>query len=185
MRARLVSVLFVSMLVLAAGSWAQEDSGTAGDLLLASIEADGAAVSLNRELPIEPWIHPKMSPQVTQKLRAAVRIAVERIEEVEECGELFFRLGADGEEMLRTTLYFPVSSHNRKNGTCRKAIAYTDVGSRSTFVCPEFSRLSDERAALIIVHEALHYAGLPEKPQDRRAKTSLAINSMVGRSCRF
>jgi len=183
MRARLTVVLVGSMLVAAAGSWAGDDSSQmSGGFVLASVEAVAATGGVDR---VEPFIHSKISADVREKLQAAVRIAADRIEEVEECGELFARLGADGEETLRTTLYFPVSSYNRKAGICRKAAAYTKVGGTSTFICPEFSRLSDERAAMFLVHEALHHAGLTEKPQDRRGMTSLAINSMVGRSCRF
>ena len=85
----------------------------------------------------------------------------------------------------KATLYIPVASYNRKDGICRRAAAYTKVGARSTFICPEFSRISDERAAMFVIHEALHHAGLTENPQDRRGMTSLAINSMVGRSCGF
>jgi hypothetical protein len=144
--------------------------------------AVGAAES---EGPVGPWIHPKFSPDVREKLQAAAQIAAERIEEVEECGDLFARLGADGREILKATLYFPVSANNRKDGICRKAAAYTNVGARSTFVCEEFSWLSDERAAMFVVHEALHHAGLSEKPLDRRGMTSLEINTMVGKKCRF
>ena len=115
----------------------------------------------------------------------AVRIAAERIEGVEECGDLFASLGADGEETLKKTLYFPVAAHNRQAGICRKAAAYTKVGAKSTFVCPEFSRLSDERAAMFVVHEALHHAGLSEKPLDPSGMTSLGINTLVGKKCKF
>ena len=185
MRARLSVVLIGSMLVAAAGSWAGDSSEVSGDFVPASVEAATVTGSVDREVPVEPWIHAKMSADVKEKLQVAVRIAADRIEEVEECGELFSRLGADGKEMLKATLYIPVVSYNRKDGICRRAAAYTKVGARSTFICPEFSWLSDERAAMFVIHEALHHAGLPEKPQDRRAMTSLAINSMVGRSCRF
>ena len=47
------------------------------------------------------------------------------------------------------------------------------------------SRLSDERAAMLVVHEALHHAGLSEKPLNRRCMTSLEINTLVGKKCRF
>jgi hypothetical protein len=64
----------------------------------------------DREAPVEPWIHSKMSADVREKLQAAVRIAADRLEEVEECGELCARRGADGQEMLTATLYRPVAS---------------------------------------------------------------------------
>jgi len=38
---------------------------------------------------------------------------------------------------------------------------------------------------MFVVHEALNHAGLSEKPLDRRAMTSLQINSMVAKNCRF
>ncbi len=185
MRARLTVVLIGSMLVAAAQSWAGDSSEVSSGFALASVEATVVTGSVDRKAPVEPWIHSKMSADVREKLQAAVRIAAVRIEEVEECGELFSRLDADGKEMLKTTLYIPVASYNRKDGICRRAAAYTKVGARSTFICPEFSRLSDERAAMFVVHEALHHAGLTERPQYRRGMTSLAINSMVGRSCGF
>ncbi len=185
MRARLTVVLIGSMLVAAAQSWAGDGSEVSSGFALASVEATAVIGGVDREAPVEPWIHSKMSADVREKLQAAVRIAADRIEEVEECGELFSRLDADGREMLKATLYIPVASYNRKDGICRRAAAYTKVGARSTFICPEFSRLSDERAAMFVVHEALHHAGLTEKPQYRRGMTSLAINSMVGRSCGF
>jgi hypothetical protein len=46
------------------------------------------------------------------------------------------------------------------------------VGSPSTFVCRLFQRLGDERAAVVLIHEALHHAGLTEYPQDPEAMTS-------------
>jgi len=141
-----------------------------------------AVGAVGNEAPIGPWFHPKFYADLRNKLHSAVRIAVERIEEVEECGELFARLGADGEEMLNTTLCFPVAAHNRRYGICRRAAAYTNVGAKSTFVCEEFSWLSDERAAMVVVHEALHHAGLSEKPLDRRGMTSLEVNTMSVRN---
>jgi hypothetical protein len=185
MRAGSAVILIGLMLVAVAGSWAGDTSEASGGFQPASFAATTATTYVDWEAPVEPWIHSKMSVDEREKLQAAVRIAANRIAEVEECSELFTRLDADGKEMLKATLYIPVSSYNRKDGICRRAAAYTKVGARSTFVCPEFSRLSDERAAMFVIHEALHHAGLTEKPQDRRGMTSLAINSMVGRSCGF
>jgi len=185
MRARLTVVLIGSILVVAAQSRAGDSSEVSAGFAPASVGVTAVIGGADREAPVEPWIHSNMPADVREKLQAAVRIAADRIEEVEECGELFSRLNADGKEMLKATLYIPVSSYNRKDGICRRAAAYTKVGARSTFICPEFSRLSDERAAMFVVHEALHHAGLTEKPQYRRGMTSLAINSMVGRSCGF
>ena len=185
MNARLIVVCVCVILISASGSWAGDIVEASGSVASASVTVATAVGALGDEGPIGPWIHPKISSGTRDKLQTAGRIATERIEEVEACGDLFANLGADGEETLKRTLYFPVSAQNGKDGICRKAAAYTNVGGRSTFVCEEFSWLTDERAAMFVVHEALHNAGLSEKPLDRRGMTSLEINTMVGRKCRF
>jgi len=185
MKSRRIVGCVCAVVIFAGGSWAADTIEAPAGMASATVTTAVAAGAVGNEAPAGAWIHPKISADVREKLQAGVRIAVERIEEVEECGDLFARLGADGEEMLNTTFYFPVSARNRQEGICRHAAAYTKVGAKSTFICPEFSTLSDERAAMFLVHEALHHAGLPEKPQDRRAMTSLEINTMVGKKCRF
>ena len=185
MKARLIVACVCAVMVSTTGSWAGDIVEASARVAPATVTAAVAVGAVGNETPIGPWIHPKISADLRTRLRSAVRIAVERIEEVEECGDLFASLGADGKETLERTLYFPVSAQNRKDGICRKAAAYTNVGARATFVCEEFSWLSDERAAMFVVHEALHNAGLSEKPLDRRGMTSLEINTMVGKKCRF
>jgi len=134
---------------------------------------------------IEPWIQTRMPPKVEEKLRAALDLAGRRIREVPECGELFTELGADGIETLRTTFYFPVLSYEAGLTSCRKAVAFSYVGEAPTYLCNGFSRLSDERAAMVVVHEALHHAGLTEQPLDPKGMTSRAINVMVRKGCDF
>jgi hypothetical protein len=185
MKARLIVVCVCVMLISAGGSWAEDSVEASARIAPAAVTAAVAVSAVATEEPAGPWIHPKFSEDVREKLQSAVRIAAEKIEEVEECGDLFARLGADGIVTLNTTLFFPVAANNRRDGICRQAAAYTKVGAKSTFVCPEFSRLSDERAAMFVVHEALHHAGLSEKPLDRRGMTSLEINTMVGKKCGF
>jgi len=172
-------------LISAGGSWAGDTVEASARVAPAAVTAAVADGAVGNDGPIGPWIHQGLSAEVKEKLQSAVRIAAERIEEVQECGDLFASLGAQGREKLNATLYFPVSPANRMAGICRKAAAYTKVGARSTFICPEFSRLSDERAAMFVVHEALHHAGLSEKPADRSAMTSLQINAMVGKRCKL
>jgi hypothetical protein len=185
MRVGLIIACVVATLIPAGRSWAQDSFRIAAVIKYANRNAATSVPATSSEAPQSPYIHPKFSPQLQEKLQTAVQIALDRIEEVEECGEMFSILGADGSQALNGTLYIPVAAHNRKDGICRKAAAYTKVGARTTFVCPEFWKLSDEKAAMFVVHEALHHAGLSEKPQDRRAMTSHEINSMVGSKCKF
>jgi len=43
--------------------------------------------------------------------------------------------------------------------------------------------LLTEQAAMVVIHEALHHAGLPERPHDKKAMTSGQINDMVREAC--
>ena len=184
MTARRAGVCVCVVVMFTGASWAadmMEGSASAGPSTMASAVA---VATVETETPTV-YIHPNMPADVREKLQTAVKIAAERIEELEACGGMFANLGADGLEMLNTTLYFPARALNKMNGVCRRSAAYTTVGGKSTFVCPEFSNLSDERAAMFVVHEALHHAGLSEKPLDRRGMTSLQINAMVANKCRF
>ncbi len=126
-----------------------------------------------------------MNPRVREKVLAATELALQRIEEIPECAEMFTALGADGPEVLTATLYFPVANPARRAKLCPKSPAHTLVGASATWLCPDFKRLPVERAALVLIHEALHHAGLTEYPVDPKGMTSLAINRMVKKNCGF
>ena len=145
--------------------------------------AMGSAAGPAASEPVEPWIHPSMPGCMKEKILAAFQIAVGRVREVPECSELFKELGADGVEMLATTLYFPASPLDRSR--CRHSFALTEVGAPTTWVCRKVTAHCDDHVAVALLHEALHYAGLDEDPCNRRAKCSGAINTMVMRSCGF
>ena len=123
-----------------------------------------------------------MPPSLERKLNAAFEIAVQRVTEVQACSDLFTKLDADAVETLKTGLYFPASPA-RETSECRRSMAQTYVGDAPTWICRRVTSYSDEQAALVVIHEALHHAGLTEKPRDRKAMSSGAINTMVGKSC--
>jgi hypothetical protein len=123
-----------------------------------------------------------MPSALEKKLRAAFEIAVQRVTEVPACSDLFAKLEADGVETLKTGLYFPASPA-RETSVCQRSMAQTFVGDAPTWICRNVLSYSDERAAVVVIHEALHHAGLTEKPRDRKAMSSGAINTMVGKSC--
>ncbi len=163
----------------------------AGDAIDASISTPGGEAP-NNSLPssvvlvdIEPWIHGDMPDDMKARLQAGFNLAVEKVSDVPECRGLFDSLGADAIETLRTGLYFPIASHRKEKAVCGRAVAYTNVGAAPTFLCRDFSRLSDDRAAMYVIHEALHHAGLTEKPHDQGAMTSRAINTMVANACQL
>lgn len=131
-----------------------------------------------------PWIHAQTQPGLRAKIQSAFAIAVARVHDDAECRSLFSRLGRDGVEMLRTTLYFQMPLSFDGISICKQGDAATFVGSPSTFVCRHFQRLGNERAAVVLIHEALHHAGLTEYPQDPEAMTSAQITRMVEKNCR-
>ncbi len=119
-------------------------------------------------------------PQAATLLRRAYNLAASRVAARRECGALFGTLGADGVTTLNRTLYYPPSE--RFTRTCSRAYAVTGVGSAVTMLCPSFARLDVEKGAMVLIHEALHHAGLPEAPLPG-ALTSSQINRAVWTRC--
>ena len=57
------------------------------------------------------------------------------------------------------------------------------MGSPVTFVCRSFLKLSPEDASATVLHEALHFAGLEERPPVSTARTAREITLEVQASC--
>jgi len=129
-----------------------------------------------------PWTSPKMAEDLRRDLAGAVELAVRKLREEAPCRRLFEELGAEGEVVLARTLYYAAPVDQEK-GFCRRASAATMVGARQTWVCRSFRRLAPNRAAAIVLHEALHHSGMSERPLDRHALDSLEINRLVEESC--
>jgi hypothetical protein len=106
------------------------------------------------------------------------------VREVPECAGLFSRLNTEGTDALTKTLYYPADPRLEKK-LCRGAEAFTWLGASQTYVCRRYSSLTNDFAAMLLVHEALHHAGLTERPQDRKAMSAHEINVMVTRACGF
>jgi hypothetical protein len=101
-----------------------------------------------------------------------------------QCRALFAELGTDGVRMLSTTLYYRAELKMEKR-VCDRAYGYTLVGGAPTWLCRQFSRLSDRRAAVVLLHEALHHSGMDEWPHDPDGPTPAAIDEMVEEACGF
>ena len=130
----------------------------------------------------ELWVHHSMPDSMASKIERAFGIAVERVEQVPECADLFTLLDADGLELLGRTLYFPAGPH-RQTTRCRHSFAITSIGGNTTWVCRKVTAHTDEKVAMALIHEALHHAGLTEFPCDRSGMSSGQINDLVMRSC--
>jgi len=127
--------------------------------------------------------HTALPPRMQLKLLEALPLAVRNVDQVGSCRELFSGLGADGVERLGKTLYYGAPPEVVAGRCSRGAVAATNPGSAVTWLCPMFASLPTRLAALALIHEALHFAGLPERPQVAGAHSSAEINGMVHDSC--
>lgn len=132
-----------------------------------------------------PVIAGSMPKTVARKLRGAYEVAVERVRGAPQCRDLFTRLGVDGVRMLESTLYIPAHPLNEESVCRSRATIFTKVGAAQTWVCRRFSALSNDRAAMSLLHEALHHGGLAEYPQDPQGLRAREIDGMVARACGF
>jgi len=160
-------------------------------VFLSSVFTTWAADNIEMQPPIianisvEPWIHGGMDEGLRDSIEVAFEIASQRVQDVQSCSDLFAQFGVNAMETLDRAVYMPVFSSHKVKKVCGQNLAYTFVGAPSTFICPKFERVSDQHAAMVIIHEALHTAGLEEAPTNPGAKTSQQINSMVAKNCHF
>lgn len=137
----------------------------------------------NSLIHFEPRIDAGLSDNNRERVVSSFQIAVDRVQEVPECRDLFTKLGADGIDTITKIYFTPIGKREARANICDGSVAYTFVGGGPTWLCRKFSRLSDKKAAMIIIHEALHHAGLTERPKDPKGMTSAGINRMVSKSC--
>ena len=69
------------------------------------------------------------SNKATEKLREAFVVAIERVQEIPQCGGLFVELEADGAEMLSTTIYMPTHPFDEQS-LCQTAAASSNGPGR-------------------------------------------------------
>ncbi len=167
---------------------AAEDAGPAvapggGDIAVASV----TAASVPGPSEIRPHILGGFKARTRVKLNAAFGIAVQRLRDLPGCAGLFSGLGTDGLAQLRAIRYQSVADTGgeRVCGRGLGAAAFTLVNSPRTIVCPGFDRLTVEGAAVIVLHEALHFAGQTEWPVDPDAPDSGEINRIVRVECQL
>jgi hypothetical protein len=175
--ATILVVLAISSTIVAAGEPLGEAATTT--------TATEAVVSTRPDSPAappSPWISSQLDDAVARRLTAGFELAVTQLESHSECRQLFNELGSVGLEVLSTTLYYPAELRQEREA-CRRAEAYTAVGFAPTWLCRRFAKVSDRRAAVLVLHEALHHAGLDEWPHDRNSPSSASISRMVSEAC--
>jgi hypothetical protein len=165
------------------------------------LEDPGAVVGASRSRSVEstssvtatitggaargPTLHPRLPDRVTARLERAIPVAKEHLREYSSCEALFTRLGADGETTLDRGSFYPAGPRQERKYCRDGSFAITTVGGSAVVLCRSFAHLSDEQAAIILIHEALHMAGQTEYPSDARAPDTLRITEMVMEGCRL
>ena len=166
----------------------------AGDFIVMSRSSISFAVGRRDNLSpsaSEDGVSPKIQPHTAGHLamRSAGNLftghslALERVREVPACGALFERFTTTGFEKMAHTFYVEPSAAERREFCVGGVTAFTQVGSRVTRLCPRFGDLDREAAALLLIHEALHSAGMPESPSTAGALTPSEINRLVRTAC--
>ena len=109
--------------------------------------------------------------------------ALERVRDIPSCRALFETLDASGVEMITNSFYIAPSVAEKRELCTGGVTAFTQVGSRVTRLCPGFGDVDRLTAALLLIHEALHSAGMLESPSTAGALTPSEINRLVRQAC--
>ena len=116
-------------------------------------------------------------------LRAAYSSAMKRLDGDASCRALFDELNLDGLQALSRNHYQPAQSVPEKSHCLGGVAAATGVGLSQVLICERFKTLPRPSKVAVLIHEALHTAGLNEAPYDPRGKTSREITQMVKKAC--
>jgi hypothetical protein len=155
----------------------------AGDPDGAPIRVASVSPPVGTRLASRPLVRGLLPDPVARRLALAFPVALERVRTVPGCRALFDRLGGDGVAALASTRYSPAASIGAE-GACRPGIAaFTVVRGPLSYLCAAYGTLDTRRAAATLIHEALHYAGLTERPSDPRGLSTHEINRMVRTQC--
>jgi hypothetical protein len=171
-----------------AGTRARRRGGTAAAVALLAVTAIPAVAGdrpgvVGGSATVEPHLGRGLMPEVARKLRLGFETAISQVGGVEPCGALFRELGADPVVLLGRSFYFPAEVNWGKQACPDGVLASTQVGSPLTMVCKGFGQTSKKEAAVVLLHEALHFAGLNEQPHDPSAMTASQINDLVRERC--
>ena len=124
-----------------------------------------------------------LSPQHELALLAAYRAAVSKLDKKQSCRELFAGLDLEGIHAMARQRYQQAESPNEEALCASGIMAFTGVGQSRILICQRFHAAARSQKIAVLIHEALHTAGLREAPLDPDGLTSLEITHMVRRAC--
>ena len=130
-----------------------------------------------------PQIESEMSAPNLFALRSAYKSASEKLEKDDSCAALFDSLDLTALEALGCNHYQLARSQPEKARCAPGVAAATGVGRSQIILCRYLNTLSRRAKIAILIHEALHTAGLSELPFDPDGQTSRDITEMVVDAC--
>jgi len=133
--------------------------------------------------PRNPKILPGFSISEHLSLALAFGTAAKKVQKEESCRALFNDLDLEGIEALRRTYYEPAAMLSDISLCNRGAVALTGLHGRRTRLCGSFRSHSRRDQVAFLIHEALHIAGLSEKPIDPGGMTPHEITQSVKLAC--
>jgi hypothetical protein len=173
-------VLCVSVISVTPGLAADRVPNDGGEFSSAAVGADGMGLE---SADAAPRVSGALSPRIDSRLREAFPVVLQRVSDIPECRELFTKLGTDALEKVTSSIYYPTTAQMESRVCQRGVAAFTYVGSPQTRLCRGFASLGAERAAVTLIHEALHWAGLSERPLDEDGLDPRDIDRMVKKAC--
>ncbi len=175
----------------------EEPRGPIGGPVFASVDRTGRhgkARSLLSGRPLDeastapsvllPHLSGDLSSESYRNVELGFRIAMKLAGHASACGALFTPFHASAADSLASTLYIGPTDAEKTRFCIAGVAAFTTVGGRITWLCPEFGTLEPWDAARTLLHEALHSAGMPESPSTPNALTSQQISTLVARACK-
>jgi len=138
-----------------------------------------------RQIRLDPLRTDALGPDLAGNLTRGFRLAMQQVQRRPECAALYESRGANGAVLLATTVYLMPSGRQAPALCLEGVAAYTTLERPVTFLCPAFAGLPRTLAATILLHEALHYAGMSEQPRDPNGLTPYQINALVSSACGF
>ena len=121
------------------------------------------------------------------KIEHGLRRARQALEERPACRDLFHDLGAEGAASL-LSLRFHLATQEQRRSICwaRSAALFSTLHGHEVGVCAtRFSKIPAGRIAPLLLHEALHRAGLEEQPHRPDALRSGEVTALVREMCGF
>jgi hypothetical protein len=151
--------------------------------LMSLMLAVGAQANAADKPPRRPRIEPGMPVPDMMVVRAAFKSAAKSLVKKASCQSLFQDLKLNGLQALGHVRYQQAQTARELALCGGNVAAATGVGLSQVLICRRFHTLPPHQRTVVLIHEALHTAGLDEVPYDPNGLTSRQITEMVEQAC--